>query len=140
MRAVFIPGRKNGVSNMRKPSIQQRNWLQSQMRQGLSFLSALLLLSLPAVVVADQVSDVVALEAQCEQEREVRIAPLREMEIAKCKADSHNDAAYCERYWKDYGNRIRTPNGTMTPRMFDDLPICVAAFEARKALINRDGR
>jgi len=120
--------------------MQQRDWLQSQLCHGLSVLSALLLLSLPAVVVADQLSDVVALEAQCEQEREVRIKPLREMEIAKCKADSHNDAAYCERYWKDYGNRIRTPNGTMTPRMFDDLPICVAAFEARKALINRDGR
>jgi hypothetical protein len=128
------------VKDMRKPSMRQRNWLQGQIRHGLSVLSALLLLGLPAVVVADQVSDVVALEAQCEQEREVRIKPLREMEIAKCKADSHNDAAYCERYWKDYGNRIRTPNGTMTPRMFDDLPICVAAFEARKALINRDGR
>jgi hypothetical protein len=117
-----------------------RGMMRSQIRHGLSVLSALLLLSLPAVVVADQLSDVVALEAQCEQEREVKIKPLREMEIAKCKADSHNDAAYCERYWKDYGNRIRTPNGTMTPRMFDDLPICVAAFEARKALINRDGR
>jgi hypothetical protein len=128
------------VKHMRKPSMQQRDWLQNQLCHGLSVLSALLLLSLPAVVVADQLSDVVALEAQCEQEREVKIKPLREMEIAKCKADSHNDAAYCERYWKDYGNRIRTPNGTMTPRMFDDLPICVAAFEARKALINRDGR
>jgi hypothetical protein len=96
--------------------------MRSQIRHGLSVLSALLLLSLPAVVVADQVSDVVALEAQCEQEQEVKIKPLREMEIAKCKADSHNDAAYCE-----------------TPRMFDDLPICVAAFEARKALINRKG-
>jgi hypothetical protein len=126
------------VKDRRKPPMQQ-DWLQSQIHHGLSVLSALFLLSLPAVVVADQLSDVVALEAQCEQEREVRIKPLRDMEIAKCKADSHNDAAYCERYWKDYGNRIRTPNGTMTPRMFDDLPICVAAFEARKALINRDG-
>jgi hypothetical protein len=127
------------VKDMHKPSMQRRNWLQSQIHHGSCVLSALLLLGLPAVVVADQMSDVVALEAQCEQEREVRIKPLREMEIAKCKADSHNDAAYCERYWQDYGNRIRTPNGTMTPRMFDDLPICVAAFEARKALINRNG-
>ncbi len=121
-------------------SAARKGCARTESRHGLSVVMALLLLSLPAVVVADQLSDVVALEAQCEQEREVRIKPLREMEIAKCKADSHNDAAYCERYWKDYGNRIRTPNGTMTPRMFDDLPICVAAFEARKALINRDGR
>jgi hypothetical protein len=26
----------------------------------------------------------------------------------------------------------------MVPRMFDDLPVCQAAFKARKALINRD--
>src|SRR6202789_740956 len=123
---------------MRNPSMRQRNRLRSQMQNGLPGAAAFFLLSLPAAVLADQLSDVVAMEAQCEQEREVRIKPLRDMEIAKCKADSHNDAAYCERYWKDYGNRIRTPNGTMTPRMFDDLPICVAAFDARKALINRN--
>jgi hypothetical protein len=105
----------------------------------LGIVAALLLLSFPATVAAEPLSDVAALEAQCEHEREARIKPLRDMEIAKCKADSQNDAAYCGRYWKDYGNRVRTPNGTMTPRMFDDLPVCVAAFEARKALINRNG-
>jgi hypothetical protein len=51
--------------------------------------------------------------------------------------DTRNDPAYCERYWKDYGNAMRSSNGTMTPRMFDDLPDCVAAYKARKALINR---
>jgi hypothetical protein len=119
--------------------MQQRNWLQSQIHHGSSVLTAVVLLAFPAVVVADQLSDVVALEAQCAQDREARIKPLRDMEIAKCKADDHNDAAYCERYWKDYGNSTRISNGGMTPRMFDDLPVCVAAFEARKALINRDG-
>jgi hypothetical protein len=39
------------------------------------------------------------------------IKPLREMEIAKCKADQHNDDAYCERYWKVYGNAARAANG-----------------------------
>jgi hypothetical protein len=100
--------------------------------------AALILLSPPLVVFADQTSDVVALEAQCEQEREARIKPLREMEIDKCKADAHNDPDYCVRYWKDYGNAMRTSNGTMTPRMFDDLPVCIEAFKARKALINKD--
>jgi hypothetical protein len=107
--------------------------------QRLSLTSALaiILLAPSAVAWADETSDVEALEAQCEQEREANIKPLRDMEIEKCKADTHNDPAYCERYWKDYGNAMRTPNGTMTPRMFDDLPDCVAAFKARKALINR---
>ena len=99
--------------------------------------AALILLSPPLVVLADQTSDVVALEAQCEQEREARIRPLREMEIEKCQADARNDADYCVRYWKDYGNAMRTTKGAMTPRMFDDLPDCVAAYKARKDLINR---
>jgi hypothetical protein len=98
---------------------------------------AMILLAPSAVVWADETSDVEALEAQCEQEREANIKPLRDMEIAKCKADTHNDPAYCERYWKDYGNAMRSSNGTMTPRKFDDLPDCVAAYKARKALINR---
>jgi hypothetical protein len=96
--------------------------------------AALLLLIGPfSAVLADKKSDVEALEAQCEAEREAKIKPLREMEIAKCKADQHNDAAYCERFWKDYGNAVRGPGGVMVPRMFSDLPVCVAAFKARKA-------
>jgi hypothetical protein len=87
---------------------------------------------------ADQASDVAALEAKCEAEREAKIKPLRDAEIAKCKADQNNDPAYCERFWKDYGNSVRTANGGTVPRMFGDLPICVAAFKARKALADGD--
>jgi hypothetical protein len=96
--------------------------------------AALVLLAGPLRALADKQSDVAALEAQCEAEREAKIKPLRDMEIAKCKADPHNDAGYCERYWKDYGNAVRAANGTMVPRMFGDLTVCVAAFKARKAL------
>jgi hypothetical protein len=38
-----------------------------------------------------------------------------------------------ERYWKDYGDARSGINGVMIPRMFWDLPVCVAAFKARKA-------
>ena len=100
----------------------------------LTLAVALVLLGGPLSVLADKESDVAALEARCEAEREVKIKPLREMEIAKCKADRRNDDAYCDRYWKDYGNAVRAANGTMIPRMFHDLPVCVAAFKARKAL------
>ena len=92
------------------------------------------LLGGPLSVLADKLSDVTSLEARCEAEREAKIKPLREMEIANCKADQHNDAAYCDRFWKDYGNARSGINGVMIPRMFWDLPVCVAAFKARKAL------
>jgi hypothetical protein len=91
----------------------------------------------PQAVFADPASDVAALEAQCEKEREEKIKPLREMEIAKCKTHNYSDPGYCERYWKDYGNARGGMNGAMIPRMFDDLPICEQAYKARKALINR---
>ena len=92
----------------------------------------------PAIVFADQASYVAALEAKCEAEREAKIKPLRDVEIAKCKADQSNDPGYCERFWKDYGNATRSAKGGTIPRMFGDLPICVAAFEARKALADGD--
>ena len=94
----------------------------------------------PLAAFADQASDVAALEAQCEAEREAKIKPLRDAEIAKCKADKSNDPAYCERYWKDYGSERRGATGGTIPRMFWDLPVCVAAFKARKALADGDSR
>jgi hypothetical protein len=105
-----------------------------------SALAALLLLGAPLTLWADQKSDVEALEAQCEQQREALIKPLRQIEIEKCKQSAQNDPGYCERFWKDYGNPVRQANGSMSARMFDDLPVCVNAFEARKALINRQDK
>jgi hypothetical protein len=110
----------------------------STSRRGLAIAAMLVVWGDPAVVYADQASDVAALEAKCEAEREAKIKPLRDAEIAKCKADQNNDPAYCERFWKDYGNSVRTINGGTVPRMFSDLPICVAAFKARKALADGD--
>ena len=62
-----------------------------------------------------------------------RIRPLREAEIEKCKADETKAPAWCERFYKDYGNATRGPEGKYTPRMFDDLPPCVQAREKKAA-------
>ena len=106
---------------------------RSRVRFGSPVL-AVLFLGMSGMVLADQASEVASLEAQCEAAREAKIKPLRDGEIAKCKASRRDDPAYCERYWSDYGNARRLPNGTMSPRMFDDLPECVSATQARKAL------
>jgi hypothetical protein len=119
--------------------MKESSWFSHPVGFAVLVAAALIWLAPTALVFADQLSDVEALEAQCEQEREARIKPLRDMEIEKCKEDKNNDPAYCERYWKDYGNSTRVARGGMTPRMFDDLPVCQAAFQARKALINEDG-
>lgn len=76
------------------------------------------------------------LEARCEAAREARLKPLRDAEIARCKAEKRSDdPTYCERYYRDLGNVVRLPNGGVRPRMFDDLSECVAAFKARQGLV-----
>ncbi len=102
--------------------------------RALKLMLAALLLGGTGTLMADQASDVAALEAKCEAAREAKIKPLREGEIAKCKASRQDDPSYCDRFWSDYGNARRLPNGTMSPRMFDDLPACVDATRARQAL------
>ncbi len=97
-------------------------------------LALAVFLAASAAAIADQASEVAALESRCDAAREARIKPLREAEIAKCKASRQDDPGYCERYWSDYGNARRLPNGTMSARMFDDLPVCVSAAQARQAL------
>jgi hypothetical protein len=88
------------------------------------------LLCAPALLAAQQPT-VQELEQRCEEMRENRIRPLREAEIEKCKADETKDPAWCERYYKDYGNATRGPEGKYTPRMFDDLAPCVQAREMK---------
>lgn len=89
-----------------------------------------LLFCTPVLVQAQQPT-IEELEQRCEEMRENRLKPLRETEIEKCKADETKDPAWCERYYQDYGNATRGPEGKYTPRMFDDLPPCVQAREMK---------
>jgi hypothetical protein len=126
------------IGDSRRRRCQQK--LAEAVRRRLAIAAMLIVCGNPAVVFADQASDVAALEATCEAEREAKIKPLRDAQIAQCKAGQDNDPGYCERFWKDYGSARRGATGGTIPRMFDDLPICVAAFKARKALADGDVR
>ena len=53
-------------------------------RRRLAIAAVLVVWGNSAVVFADQSSDVAALEAKCEAERQAKIKPLRDVEIAKC--------------------------------------------------------
>ena len=71
------------------------------------------------------------LDRRCDQAREAKIAPLREAEIAHCKAQPRSDPAFCESFNADFGDGGRTMNGGIRPRMFGDLPACVEALQER---------
>ncbi len=72
------------------------------------------------------------LNRRCEDAREKKLAPLRNAEIARCKADQRNDPAYCDRFFETYGDATYAANGTYVPRLFNDLPECVLADDERK--------
>jgi hypothetical protein len=72
----------------------------------------------------------VDLDSRCEDAREERLAPLREAEIAKCVRTEIGDQAWCDNFWSDYGEPIRTLSG-LTHRMFYDLPKCTEAWDER---------
>ena len=89
----------------------------------------LLLLALLATTqaFADRAAE---LDAECERQREEKIAPLRQIEIDKCLT-ARNKRDYCERFWADYGEGHYADNGNWIPRMFNDLPVCQEAVQAR---------
>src|SRR5437868_7811159 len=94
---------------------------KSAQRFAAMILVAVGVLQLGSAPAADSETQVRDLESKCEQAREAKLKPLRDAEIAKCKASKRNDPEYCERYWRDYGAAMHLPNGATKPRMFDDL-------------------
>lgn len=97
------------------------------MQRFLTFVLAAAGLSLSALSHGQTAAE---LEARCEAARELKLAPLRQEKIDECKAQG-NDAASCERRYADYGNASRQ-GGRYIERMFNDLPECAAAREARE--------
>lgn len=77
------------------------------------------------------------LDQRCEAARQKKIAPLKQAEIEKCKSQPRNDPAWCERHNADFGEGGRNVNGTMRPRMFDNLPECVDALQERNRRTSR---
>ena len=95
----------------------------------------LCVLVLPVIAgAADDEAAVRELEQQCEVAREAKLKPLREAEIKRCIEEQGREPDYCQRYWRDYGDATRLANGRMQPRKFDELPECVAAYDARRKL------
>ena len=75
--------------------------------------------------------DADAAMGECESERQRRIEPLRQEEIDRCVEQRRGDREYCERFNRDFGEVIHTPNGVM-PGLFWELPICERAVQAER--------
>ncbi len=69
------------------------------------------------------------LMAECRNLRQEKIAPLKAQAIDDCVTKEQKDAEYCERYYRDYGEKT---TGGARQGMFWDLPQCRKAIEADK--------
>jgi hypothetical protein len=105
---------------------------------------AILLLMFSVVLpVIPQASSLQQLQKQCEDAREVLIAPLRQEAIDTCIGDrnagrsgsrSSRDAReHCERFYADFGQGNATRAGGFQQRMFHDIPECQALYEAEQS-------
>jgi len=69
------------------------------------------------------------LDQQCEMAREKKLKPLREKLIEECVTEKRKDKDWCTSFYSTYGDQIHHANGVVQPRMFNDLPECLKAFE-----------
>ena len=87
-----------------------------------------------ANVMADK-ANIELLAKKCEHARQEKITPLREQAIKECVSKdrgSRDAQEKCERFYVDYGAGTRFKSGGGKERMFNDLPECLALYEAEK--------
>ena len=70
-----------------------------------------------------------ALMSECQSQRQQHIAPHKEKAIDDCINKQRRDSEYCDRFYRNYGER--TAGGTR-PGMYWGLPVCEKAVEAER--------
>jgi hypothetical protein len=79
------------------------------------------------------------LMTQCQNERQEKIAPLKQAEIDKCINEQRRDKDQCERRNENFGQNRRV-GGSISPGLFWDLPACQLAIDADKYFRLNPGR
>ena len=74
----------------------------------------------------------VELMNECQRQRKVKIAPLREQAIEDCISNGYGDRQYCERFNESFGDPTARAGGGMVPGMFWGLPVCEQAVAAEQ--------
>jgi len=108
----------------------------------LSILCAVLLLNPIDLAVSEEITreEAAQLMEECQKQREENIAPMREQAIEDCVTNRRRDRDYCESFNRTFGNARRNANGTMTPGLFWDLPVCQKADSANRFFRANPGR
>ena len=70
--------------------------------------------------------------SECQKARNQKIAPLKAQAIDDCINKKRKDPEYCERFYRNYGERTHLASGGTRPGMFWNLPECEKALSAEK--------
>lgn len=68
----------------------------------------------------------------CLEVRTEKLKVVQQEKIETCVNVDKKERSYCERYFKDYGWGSTTASGNRNARLFDQIPECIEAFNARK--------
>lgn len=93
-------------------------------------LTTLLLTTVSMTATAEEIhrDQMEALMATCQADRQLNIEPLRQEAIENCIDGGRGDREYCERFNRNYGERVANqPRG-----MFWHLPSCEKAVAAER--------
>ncbi len=103
------------------------------MNRSVTCTALMLCLVVAAESNAEQIKreDLPALLSDCDQARQAKLKPARENQIAKC-LERGKQAEYCERRYRDYGERVHRLNSDNVTGLFWDLPICEKAIAAQR--------
>jgi heme exporter protein D len=99
---------------------------------GLQWLAAALSCCATLALAQDaEMERIKALDEKCRVAREAKIQEARRQKIAECiKTEPQKGRAECERYWADWGWGAALAGGGRLPSLYEEIPECVAAFEA----------
>lgn len=108
--------------------------------QGIKMKSLILLFVFSPIFLASQYaqaetitrSQADELMSECQAYRQQQIAPLKAIEIDNCINEQNKEAAYCKRYYRDYGESFTQGNGTFKLGLYWDYPTCAKALKAEK--------
>jgi hypothetical protein len=81
----------------------------------------------------EQMKRLKALDARCEQARQIQLAPIRERLIQECRTDRRRSLQDCQADFSWYGESTIGPNRNVIRGLFYDLPECQQASQAWEA-------
>lgn len=96
-----------------------------------TFISSLAIFFITNIAFASS-SNYRELEEICKKTRTEKLKVVQAKKIEECVNIKNKEREYCERYYRDYGWGNKTGKFSRSISLFEEIPECIDAFNARK--------